>query len=78
MDDSSSVPPPNDNLSNKDTQRKARHATMMKSLTKVRATGIKLQIHFDLLTYPFGENSTTSRSYVALLGTSKSSILGRE
>jgi hypothetical protein len=60
-------------------QPRGRGVTMMRKLTKVRQTGIKIKIQFNQTTWNcFGPDAKTFRSYVGFLARSYCSILKDE
>ena len=76
MDDPSGNPHPQSEHNTQSTHKKGRRATRLKELTLSRSADQRIPIEFDQSTgIPVGKNKTKFKSYMALLGRSKASIL---
>ena len=80
MADPSEVPPSQSGFENPSSrQKKGRRATRLRELTLSRSGEQMIPIQFDQATgNPLGPNKTKFKSYVALLGRSKTSILQKD
>ncbi|KAK7361666.1 hypothetical protein VNO77_03740 [Canavalia gladiata] len=80
MTDPSEVPPSQSGSENPSSrQKKGRRATRLRELTLSRSGEQRIPIEFDKATgNPLGPNNTKFKSYVALLGRSKASILKKD
>ena len=79
MDHPSSTPSSQHGPDSQSTRKKGRHATRLRELTASRSSEQRIPIEFEPSTgNPLGPNRNQFKSYVALLGRSKASILKKD